>query len=62
MVETDGAVKYTQTPGKLPKRGCHGNQHEQGAGTCVLVKMNLRLQRMSQKVDLVKNKKGWHNL
>lgn len=62
MVESDRAVKHTQTPGKLLKRGCHGNHHERGAGTCVLVKTSLRLRSMSQKVDLVKKRKGWQNL
>lgn len=40
MVVSDGAVKHTQTPGKVPERGFHGNQPEQGAGTC-MSKMNL---------------------
>lgn len=34
MVVSDEAVKHIQTPGKVPEKGCHGNQPEQGAGTC----------------------------
>lgn len=41
MVVSDGAVKHTQAPVKVPEKSCHGNQPGQGAGMC-MSKMNLQ--------------------